>query len=71
MAVARAAVMGKYKEKSISLSHSPVSGRDVGQGINLGPGEFGKHNELRALNIKSRGPILHVTSSETCSVCVK
>ena len=59
------------KKRVFLYPHSPISGRDVGQGRNLGPGEFGKHNELRALNIKSRGPILHVTSSETRSVCVK
>ena len=46
--MARAAVMGKYKEKGISLSHSTVSGIDIGQGINLGPGKFGKHNKLRS-----------------------
>ena len=40
--MARAAVMGKYKEKGISLSHSAVSG------IDIGPGKFGKHNKLRA-----------------------
>ena len=26
------------------------SGIDVGQGINIGPGKFGKKNEHRALN---------------------
>ena len=27
-----------------------VSGIDVGQGINVGPGKFGKKNKRRALN---------------------
>ena len=27
-----------------------ASGIDVGQGINIGPGEFGKKNKRRALN---------------------
>ena len=27
------------------------SGIDVGQGINVGPGKFGKNNKLMALNI--------------------
>jgi hypothetical protein len=35
-------------------THPPTnlaSGIDVGQGINIGPGKFGKKNKHRALNI--------------------
>ena len=30
--------------------HTLESGIDVGQGINVGPGKFGKKNKRRALN---------------------
>ena len=36
-----------------------ASGIDVGQGINVGPGKFGKKNKRRALNT-------HEPSEETC-----
>ena len=32
------------------LTYTLESGIDVGQGINVGPGKFGKKNKRRALN---------------------
>ena len=43
----------KKKKKTLSSGNSAVtlaSGIDVGQGINVGPGKFGKKNIRRALN---------------------
>ena len=43
----------KKKKKTLSSGNSAVnlaSGIDVGQGINVWPGKFGKKNKRRALN---------------------
>ena len=40
---------GKYISYCFKL-HTLASGIDIGQGINIGPGKFGKKNKRRALN---------------------
>jgi hypothetical protein len=36
----------KFLENQKTCMHTLASGIDVGQGINVGPGEFGKKNKL-------------------------
>ena len=42
----------KYSKLQVFFGYTLASAIDVGQEINIGPGEFGKKNKHRALNTR-------------------
>ena len=53
-----------YKKIWISKFHSHTLGIDVGQGINVGPGKFGKTNKRRSYVVNNHLNNLYVLSNK-------